>query len=303
MVGTVAATFEDRIRSGGWIEPDDDMPDAYRSQVIRVVGFQALAEVVGTLLFTEWMCRAPSLERKLILTAKVQDEMGHGHILMRVCEDLGRPREAIIEEFLAGKTKLLNIFHYGIDTWDEVGIAALLQNSAAIVQFRSLVQGSYGPYVRALRKIMKEESFHHYHALELTQRMLAEGTPEQRAGVQRGLAKWWPRLIAYFGPPDTESEHTAQAMAWRIKVHTNDDLRQQWIAKMVPLLTGMGLEIPDPALRQEEDGRWTFTAPDWAEVKRVITEGGPRTDYYREILARTYRRDGWVRDVTLARVA
>lgn len=293
--------FAAYVAAGGLVDAGDWMPEEYRAEAARIVSFQALAEVVGTLLFAEWLPRVASVHRKRILTAKVQDEVGHGHILMRVAEDLGLPREQVMEEYLAGRRKLLNAFHYGFDTYCELPIGALLQNSAAITQFRSLVKGSYLPYVRALREIMREESFHFYNALDWTHELITAGTPRQKAEVEAGLVKWWPILVAYFGPPDAASVHTQPAMRWRLKVNTNDEVRQAWFTFIVPVLQGLGLTPPDPKLRYDSElGRWEYTEPDWAEVKAVINGGGPRSAYWKELVRKAYERDGWVRHVRAA---
>lgn len=286
--------FDQYIAAGGQVGPTDPMPDDYRHEITRLVSFQALAEIVGATLFSEWLDRVPSLQGKLILTAKCQDEMGHAQCLMRVVEDLGVDRDRIVEDYLEGRAKLLNIFHYAAESWPELAIAALLQNSAAMVQFRSLATGSYQPYVRALRKIMREESFHYHRALHLTRLMHGRGTAEQRRQIEAGLARWFPRVLAYFGPPDRESPRR-QSLRYRIKCDLNDDLREHWLDRIVPVLEASGLAIPDQRLRQREDGRWEFTEPDWAETKRVIAGDGPVSRARRALIERRYRQNRWLR--------
>lgn len=287
-------SFDDFVASGGLVRATDPMPGRYRQEVTRLVGFQALAEIVGATLFSEWLDRVPSLEAKLVLTAKCQDEMGHAQVLMRVVEDLGVDRDCIVEDYLEGRAKLLNIFHYRAHSWPELAIAALLQNSAAIVQFQSLVRGSYQPYVRALRKIMREESFHYHRSLHLSSLIYARGSPEHRRQVEEGLAKWFPLVLAYFGPPDRENPRWG-SLRYRVKVDLNDDIRDRWLDKIVPVIESIGLAIPDPMLGRRLDGRWSFTDPDWAEVKRVIAGDGPVSRERRALVERRFRHRKWLR--------
>ncbi|GAC1420632.1 MAG: 1,2-phenylacetyl-CoA epoxidase subunit A [Candidatus Velthaea sp.] len=288
------AAFDAAIAAGGMVELGDAMPDTYREQVTRIMGFQCLAEIVGGLMFAEWIPRTPSLLRKMMLTAKIQDEMGHAYYLLRTCEELGLSRDRIIEDYLSGTSKVLNVFHYKIDTWHEWPICALLQNSAALVQFKSLVKTSFAPYQRALKRILKEESFHYHNALDLA-RVLSE-QPDQRALVQAGLDKWWLPVLAYFGPPDKESEHNARNLRWRLKVDSNDALRQAWLRQMVPVIRELGLVIPDSALAFDEaSGRWSYTEPDWVETRAIIKGSRPETEKWRALLERNYRASAWTR--------
>jgi len=288
------ANFEQFVQAGGQVRPTDPMPDQYRAEITRLIGFQALAEIVGATLFSEWLDKVPGLEAKLILTAKCQDEMGHAQVLMRVVEDLGLDRDRIIEDYLEGKAKLLNIFHYRAESWPEMAIAALLQNSAAIVQFQSLVRGSYQPYVRALRKIMREESFHYHRSLHLTRAIYGGGTAEHRRQVEDGLAKWLPLVLAYFGPRDRENPRL-ESLRYRVKVDLNDDLRERWLDRMVPVIESTGLAIPDPLLRRRDQGHWDFTEPDWFEMKRVVAGAGPISRERHALIARRFRQNRWLR--------
>lgn len=253
-----------------------EMPDGYREGAARVAAFQALAEVVGVLPFAGWMNRVPDFVRKQMFIAKIQDEVGHGHIMARVAEDLGIPREKILTDFIEGRTKLLNIFHFGFETWEEIGIASLLMNSSAIVQFQSLDKGTYLPYVRALKKIEKEEGFHYHHALDLTHQIMTEGTKEQRARVQQGFETWFPRLIGYFGPPDTAEYMSNPLYNWGIKVDSNDTIRQRWISKIIPVVESLGVRVDDSVAKYDEDSKsWSYMGVDWAAIKKLINDGGP----------------------------
>jgi ring-1,2-phenylacetyl-CoA epoxidase subunit PaaA len=282
----------------------DEMPEGYARAAARIASGQALAEIVGVLPFAEWMDRAPDYARKQMLAAKVQDEVGHGQVTSRVAEDLGIPREQILADFVEGRTKLLNIFHYGFESWEEIGPAALLMNSSAIVQFQALDRGTYLPYARALRKIEKEESFHYHHALDHTHQTMAYGTAEQRRRVQEAFETWLPRLLAYFGPPDSDRFRDNQMYQFGLKVESNDALRQAWLAKIIPVFRKLGVHV-DPALAsyQEEAGEWSYAVPDWTAVKNILKEGGPRFAEWRAVIARSLQRNAVYRDVSLARRA
>lgn len=288
--------FEQHIAAGGTVDLHDPMPDEYRAQIVRIMGFQCLAEIVGGLMFAEWVPKTPGLLRKMMLTAKIQDEMGHAYYLLRTCEDMGLPRHRIVEDYLAGKSKLLNVFHFRIESWQEWPIAALVQNSAAIVQFKSLVKTSFRPYARALKRILKEESFHYHNALDLT-RTIAEAGGAHHAALQAGLEKWWPHVMAYFGPPEVDSEHARQNMRWRLKVDTTDSQRQAWLDSIVPILESLGLTPPDPALKRDAEGRWHYTEPDWNQLRDIVRNGGPASAHWRERVRENYESHGWVRSL------
>jgi ring-1,2-phenylacetyl-CoA epoxidase subunit PaaA len=289
--------FYDYVTSGGKVDSTDPMPDAYRKEVSRIMGFQALAEVVGTIMVTQWVPKAPSLMRKLMYTAKGQDEMGHAHILIRQCEDMGLSREDILEGFLQGKSKLLNIFHYGFDTYEEMSITMMLQNTAAIVQFQSLVKGSYLPYARALRKIMKEESFHYNLSVDMSKWITENGTDKQRELMQQAIDTWYPRMLAYFGPSE-KGKPLSNALKWKVKVDTNDDILQMWLDKIVPLIESVGYKVNDPKLHKDEvTGQWSYTEPDWQAVKKIVNEGGPRVNEWKSIVEKSFRETSWVREI------
>lgn len=281
-----------------------DMSEEYRRGAAKIASFQALAEIVGVLPFAEWVDRVPDYQRKQMMIAKVQDEVGHGHVMFRVAEDLGTSRETIINEFLDGHTPVLNIFHYGFETWEEVGPGALLMNSAAIVQFQSLKHGTYLPYARALKKIEKEESFHYHHALDLIHEMMLEGTDEQRALVQQGFETWLPRLLAYFGPPDSGTVAENGMYRLGLKVDSNDDLRQRWLDKMIPVFKGLGVRVDGELVRYDNSrSRWVFPEPDWDEISRLLDEGGPRVQDWHDTIATSIRRNAPYRRAALGRAA
>jgi ring-1,2-phenylacetyl-CoA epoxidase subunit PaaA len=276
----------------------DELPEGYAEAAARIAAFQSLAELIGVLPFAEWIDAAPDFDRKRMLIAKVQDEVGHGHVTSRVAEDLGYPRSRILEDFAAGRTKLLNIFHYGFETWEEIGPAALLMNSSAIVQFQSLDQGTYLPYARALRKIEKEESFHYHHALDLTHQSLTLGTRAQVTLVQKAFETWLPRLLAYFGPPDSDTVESNTFYKFGLKVDSNDDLRQAWLTKIIPVFVGLGVSVdPDLVRFDVELTQWIYDAPDWASTKQMLTDGGPRYADWRAKINSSRLRNSTYRDV------
>jgi ring-1,2-phenylacetyl-CoA epoxidase subunit PaaA len=303
MAGTTP-TVEADPRLARRYELWDDVPDGYRAAAARIASFQCLAELVGVLPFAEWVPRAPDYSRKQMLIAKVQDEVGHGQVTARVAEDLGISREQILVDFVQGRTKLLNIFHYGFDTWEEIGPAALLMNSSAIVQFQALDRGTYLPYARALRKIEKEESFHYHHALDHTHQTLTLGNSRQKQLVQDAFDTWLPRLLAYFGPSDSATCAQNPMYLFGLKVESNDNLRQAWLSKIVPVFRKLGVHV-DPGLVSwdEEAGVWNYQAPDWGEIKLVLSNGGPRYEDWRSKVADSLERNGVYRDVALERSA
>ena len=277
------------------IEPGDEAPEQYFAEVRKMVVFQAVAEIVGTTMVAPWVGKAPTFLRKQIITAKVQDEIGHGQVCTRVAEDLGVSREDLIEGYLSGRYKLLNAFQYDIDSWAEFAISSILNNSAAMVQFRTLVHGSYGPYVRALKKIIAEESFHYQQALDLVRTLLDDGD-RWRPAIQAGLEKWFPIMLAFFGPTQEDPQRAELLQRWRIKPRTNEEIRQQWLTKIVPVLEGFGLRMPDERLALDaETGTWSYTEPDWLEVKRVIDGHGPASERRRELVRQGWERHRWLR--------
>jgi ring-1,2-phenylacetyl-CoA epoxidase subunit PaaA len=279
------------------------MPDAYRQTLIRQIAQHAHSEIVGMLPEGNWITRAPSLLRKCILIAKVQDEGGHGAYLYSAAETLGVSREVLIDQLLEGKAKYSSIFNYPTLTWADVGAIGWLVDGAAIMNQIPLCRCSYGPYARAMTRICREESFHQRQGYELML-TLARGTERQKAMAQDALDRWWWPSLMMFGPPDADSLHTAQSVRWKIKRFTNDELRQKFVDFTVPQAHFLGLTIPDPQLRWDEGSEhWRFGAIDWNEFQQVLKGNGPCN---RERLAarRAAHDDGrWVREAAAAHAA
>jgi ring-1,2-phenylacetyl-CoA epoxidase subunit PaaA len=289
--------FEAHVMNGGKVEAVDAMPDEYRTAVLRFVEMHANSELMGVLPEREWLMRAPTLRRKLALTAKVQDEVGHAQLLYRVAEDLGKPREAMFDDLLAGKTKFHNVFHYPTLGWADVGMIAWLVDAAAIVAQQALRDSSYAPYARTMRKICWEESVHIMHGRDVVVTMVT-GTPGQRAAIQDALDRWWGPLMQMHGPRTAREKD--MDLRWRIKAKSSEELRQEFLTIYVPRIRELGLVIPDPELRFDAAaGEWRYTEPDWNELRTVVTNHGPmsqaRLDFRR--LAREETR--WVRETIL----
>ena len=276
----------------------DEVPgDAYAAAAAKIAAFQCGAELIGVLPFAEWIDRAPDYARQQMLIAKVQDEVGHGHVMARVAEDLGTTRDSILDDYIEGRSSVLNIFHYGFESWEELGPGALLMNSAAIVQFQSLKHGTYLPYARGLEKIEKEESFHYHHALDLTHELLSAGG-EQRQAVVAGFETWFPRVLAYFGPGDSDSFSANPMFQMGLKVDSNDDIRQRWLSKVIPALKAVGMPV-DPGLVRfdAEADRWVHIDVAWDNVKSMLANGGPRLDDWLTKLTRWRTTNALYRDV------
>ena len=266
--------FEQFIEKEERIEPRDWMPEKYRKNLIRQMSQHAHSEVIGMQPEGNWITRAPTLRRKLVLIAKVQDEGGHGLYLYSAAETLGVTREEMIGALHSGKAKYASIFNYPSLTWADVGAIGWLVDGAAIVNQISLQRTSYGPYARAMVKICKEESFHQRQGYESLM-VLAQGTPEQKAMAQDALDRWWWPSLMMFGPHDSESAHSAQSMKWKIKRKSNDELRQDFVDQSVPQAEYLGLKIPDPDLSwNEKTGHYDFGEIDWDEFMQVISGNG-----------------------------
>jgi len=292
--------FQDKIDNDIKIEPRDWMPDDYRATLIRQIGQHAHSEVVGQLPEGNWITRAPTLERKAILLAKVQDEAGHGLYLYSAAETLGESRDELIRLLHEGRMKYSSIFNYPTLNWADIGAVGWLVDGAAIVNQVALQRTSYGPYARAMVRICKEESFHARQGYDAITKM-AFGTPEQKRMAQDALNRMWFPCLMMFGPSDAESVHGEQSMAWKIKVKSNDELRQQYVDQTIPQIEYLGLDLPDPDIKwNEETGHYDFTMPDWKEFFDVIKGNGPcNRDRLRDRV-KAWEDGAWVRDGLMA---
>jgi ring-1,2-phenylacetyl-CoA epoxidase subunit PaaA len=292
--------FLEYVQGGGQVETDDWMPDEYRARLIKFIEMHGNSELMGVLPEREWILRAPTLQRKLALTAKVQDEVGHSQLIYRVVEDLGKPREQCLGDLISGKSKFHNVFHYPTKTWGDVGVIAWLVDAAAIISQKALLKCSYAPYARIMKKICWEESFHILHGRDVVLTMML-GTDEQRELVQEALDRWWGPLMQFHGNPISRDEDPM--FIWRIKSQGNEEARQQFLDGYVPQIWELGLTVPDPNLRKRDDGVWEYTEPDWDELKHVVTGHGPQTAERLELRRKTREETEWVRRAVLAEAA
>jgi ring-1,2-phenylacetyl-CoA epoxidase subunit PaaA len=292
--------FQARIDRGEKIEPKDWMPDGYRRTLIRQISQHAHSEVVGQLPEGNWIGRAPTLMRKMILLAKVQDEAGHGLYLYSAAETLGMSREEMIGQLLSGRAKYSSIFNYPTLNWADIGAIGWLVDGAAIMNQVALQRCSYGPYARAMVRICKEESFHQRQGYDIMMKM-AFGSPQQREMAQDALNRWWWPALMMFGPSDEDSVHSAQSMAWRIKQESNDSQRQRFVDQTAPQAEFLKLAPPDPELcRNPETGHYTFGEIDWSEFHAVLAGNGP-CNRERMAARRKAHDDGqWFRDGLMA---
>lgn len=292
--------FQAKIDNDVKIEPNDWMPEEYRQTLIRQISQHAHSEIVGMLPEGNWITRAPNLRRKAVLLAKVQDEAGHGLYLYSATETLGADREETIDDLHTGKAKYSSIFNYPTLTWADMGAIGWLVDGAAIMNQVPLCRCSYGPYARAMVRVCKEESFHQRQGFEIMAH-LAQGTPEQKAMAQDALNRfWWPSLMM-FGPSDADSKHTAQSVQWKIKRHTNDELRQQFVDVTVPQAELIGLTVPDKDLKfNEETGHYEFGEIDWAEFWEVVKGNGPCNKERVDARRKAKENGMWVREAANA---
>jgi ring-1,2-phenylacetyl-CoA epoxidase subunit PaaA len=288
--------FDELVSNDGRIEPRDWMPAAYRTTLIRQIAQHAHSEIIGMQPEGNWITRAPSLRRKAILMAKVQDEAGHGLYLYGAAETLGISRGELTELLLAGKQKYSSIFNYPTVTWADVGAIGWLVDGAAITNQVPLCRCSYGPYARAMVRICKEESFHQRQGFDLLY-TLSRGTPQQHAMAQDAVDRWWWPSLAMFGPPDSESAHSSQSMAWGIKRFSNDDLRQRFVDMTVPQADVLGLALPDSDLRwNDARNHYDFGPIDWEGFKQVLAGNGPCNRQRIEHKRRVHADGAWVRE-------
>ncbi|WP_159837717.1 1,2-phenylacetyl-CoA epoxidase subunit PaaA [Nocardia sp. CY41] len=292
--------FNEIVATGRRIEPRDWMPEGYRKTLVRQIAQHAHSEIIGMQPEGNWLTRAPSLRRKAILTAKVQDEAGHGLYLYSAAETLGVSRSDLVSRLISGQQKYSSIFNYPALTFADVGVIGWLVDGAAICNQVPLCRSSFGPYARAMIRVCKEESFHQRQGYELLMTMM-QGTDAQRAMVQEAVDRWWWPALMMFGPPDDKSPNTEQSMAWGIKRHTNDELRQRFVDMSVPQARELGVELPDPQLRwNAERNAHDFGEPDWDEFMAVIAGEGP-CNAERIAQRRSAHEEGaWVREAARA---
>ncbi|GAA3759761.1 1,2-phenylacetyl-CoA epoxidase subunit A [Microbacterium kribbense] len=289
------AVFDDLIEADSRVEPRDWMPAAYRRTLVRQISQHAHSEIIGMQPEGNWITRAPSLQRKAILMAKVQDEAGHGLYLYSATQTLGITRDEMTQQLIDGKARYSSIFNYPTPTWADMGAIGWLVDGAAIVNQVPLCRCSYGPYARAMIRICKEESFHQRQGFEILLTLM-QGTAAQRQMAQESVDRWyWPSLMM-FGPPDDESPNSARSMAWKIKRFSNDDLRQRFIGMLVPQAEVLGITLPDPELAWDEDAQQWHTSPiDWNEFSEVLAGRGPMNAVRIQTRRDAHEGGAWVR--------
>ena len=292
--------FQSRVDAEEKVEPKDWMPEKYRQNLIRQISQHAHSEVIGEQPEGNWISRAPTLERKAILMAKVQDEAGHGLYLYAAAETLGITRDELIDRLHTGASKYASIFNYPSLTWADIGAIGWLVDSAAIVNQVSLQNTSYGPYARAMVKICKEESFHQRQGYNIMMTLM-QGAELQRDMAQDALNRWWWPSLMMFGPHDAESAHSAQSMKWKIKRRSNDELRQQFVDQAVQQAQAIGLVVPDTDLVwNEQRGHYDFGAIDWEEFQRVVSGNGPCNRQRLAHHVSAHKEGAWVREAMAA---
>ncbi|WP_353651438.1 1,2-phenylacetyl-CoA epoxidase subunit PaaA [Nakamurella sp. A5-74] len=297
------ATFQRVLDEDGRIEPRDAMPEDYRRSLIRQISQHAHSEIIGMQPEGNWISRAPSLARKAILMAKVQDEAGHGLYLYSAAETLGASRKEMTEALIAGRARYSSIFNYPTVSWADMGAIGWLVDGAAICNQVPLCRASYGPYARAMIRICKEESFHQRQGFEILL-TLSRGTPEQHRMAQDAVDRWYAPSLMMFGPPDTDSPNSAKSMAWNIKRFSNDDLRQRFVDMLVPQVAALGLTLPDPDLRwNEERGHHDFGDLDWSEFQAVLRGEGQCNAQRVEHRKAAHEEGSWVREAAVVHAA
>ncbi len=292
--------FDALIAADSRIEPRDWMPDAYRRTLVRQISQHGHSEIIGMQPEGNWITRAPSLKRKAILMAKVQDEAGHGLYLYSAAQTLGITREEMTQQLIEGRAKYSSIFNYPTPSWADMGAIGWLVDGAAICNQVPLCRASYGPYARAMVRICKEESFHQRQGFEILLTLM-RGTPAQQAMAQESVDRWyWPSLMM-FGPPDEHSPNSAQSTAWKIKRFSNDELRQRFVGMLVPQAAALGVTLPDPELRwNEAEGRWDMSEIDWTEFREVLAGRGPMNAERLRARRAAHEDGAWVREAAAA---
>jgi ring-1,2-phenylacetyl-CoA epoxidase subunit PaaA len=308
------AEFQAKIDSGRLIEADDWMPQAYRTGMLKMAEHHANSEIIGALPEGEWITRAPSLRRKLALTAKVQDEVGHGQMLYRVSQDLGKSRDDMLRDLITGKTKYHNCFNYPAPTWADIAMIQWLIDGAAIMNQKTLADGAYGPYVRTMRRINMEEAFHFKSGEDMVLTLMT-GTKKQREMCQEAFDRWWEPSLMFFGPPDKPNAEQLPPMRWRMKTVTNDELRRRFVNRFAPAALDLGIKIhvtqkdehgmviskriDEKVVKDEATGNWGFTEPNWEEFFQVIRGHGPCNAKRLALRRFSYEQGQWVREAIL----
>ena len=299
--GLLEERFEARIAEGGFIEAKDWMPEHYRKTLVRQISQHAHSEFVGMLPEGNWVTRAPTLKRKAILLAKIQDEAGHGLYLYAAAETLGTSRDQLLDALHSGKAKYSSIFNYPTLSWADIGVIGWLVDGAAIMNQVPLTRCSYAPYARAMVRICREESFHQRQGFDALHVMMTEGTEAQRAMVQDAVNRWWWPSLMMFGPPDGQSPHSAQSARWGIKRISNDDLRQKFVDATVEQAKVLGVHLPDPLLQwNAERGHHDFGPIDWSEFWRVVNGHGPCNRERLAARVQAWDDGAWVREAAMA---
>jgi ring-1,2-phenylacetyl-CoA epoxidase subunit PaaA len=295
--------FQAKLDRNEMVEPKDWMPENYRKHLIRQISQHAHSEIIGMLPEGNWITRAPSMRRKIVLLAKVQDEAGHGLYLYSAAESMGISRDELLDQLHTGKAKYSSIFNYPTLTWSDIGAVGWLVDGAAIMNQVMLQRTSYGPYARAMVRICKEESFHQRQGFEIMQ-VLAKGTPEQKAMAQDSLNRWWWPSLMMFGPADDNSPNSANAIKWKIKRESNDQLRQRFVNQTVPQVEYLGLTVPDKDLKWNEDKKgYDFGEVNWDEFFNVIKGNGPCNKERLSAKVQSHKDGAWVREAANAYAA
>ena len=293
--------FDTRIDAGDFVEPKDWMPESYRRTLVRQISQHAHSEIVGMLPEGNWVTRAPTLKRKAILLAKIQDAGGHGLYLYSAAETLGVSRDELIDALHSGKAKYSSIFNYPALNWADIGTIGWLVDGAAIMNQVPLCRCSYGPYARAMIRVCREESFHQRQGYDALLVMMQKGTPEQKAMVQDAVNRWWYPCLMMFGPPDEQSSHTAQSMRWGIKRISNDELRQKFVDATVQQARVLGVSLPDPHIKwNEQRQHFDFAELDWDEFWRVVNGNGPCNRDRMAMRVKAWEDGEWVREAAVA---
>ena len=290
-------SIKERVQNGQKVEPSDDLPEEYKQAAQRMIQFHANSEIVGTLPEKQWIKKAPSLQRKRAISAKVQDEAGHAQVLYRTAETLGlKTRAEMLDDLVEGRSKYATVFNYPTETWADAGYIAMFIDGAAMFRQGSLTESSYAPYARGLRKICYEESFHVKHGEDIV-RSLATGSKKEQEMMQEAVDRWYQPTMQFFGPRDDMSDHTDELMEWGLKVKSNDELRQQYLDEFyVPKLEKYGLEVPDEKMEYDEESeRWNFSELDWDHFLDVSRGNGPMNDVRLADRRKALEDNDWVR--------